>query len=88
MSLAVWIGRGALLFSLVITFAIFVRAARSKISLIWVAGIVGALMCCLHPGIWFSAYAGDCGSWRIQTSAVTLIVHAGLGFFALAGARR
>ena len=85
---AVWFGRGALTLSVVLTFAIFVRAVRSRASLIWVAGIVAVLMCCLHPGIWFSAYSGDCGSWRTQTSAVMVILHAGLGFFALTPTRR
>jgi hypothetical protein len=85
---ALWLGRGALIVSIALSFAILIKAARSRASLIWVAGIVAAMMCCLHPGIWVSAFSGDCGFRRVQWSIVMLLLHGGLGFFALTPARR
>jgi hypothetical protein len=58
------IGWGCVFVSIGFTVALSARAFRSKSNLFRGAALIAILLCVIHPGIWTSAYIGDCGSSR------------------------
>ncbi len=86
MERATIIGWACAALSIVFTLASSRRAFRSKSNLVRGAAWLSMVLCAIHPGIWTSAYIGDCGATRTIGSFVVLAMH--FAAFALTLARR